>query len=162
MVGISVADIIVDLAILMATFLYTLKYTIWFIIFYYVIHYANWSFILHVLFSIFLIPVSLGNPSLTPFGSHWDSQSWFLGHLLAHRFMWPVWPLGTWVAMWCKLGNQNNPKFSLLKMLGNFLVPLVHNCKGVGLEALMNAFPRPSHSPVSFVYDAVIRECPYF
>ena len=162
MVGISVADIIVDLGILMPIFLYTLKYMIRFIIFCYVMHYANWSFTLHALFSIFFIPLSLENPSLTPFGSHWDSQSWFLGHLLAHRFMWPVWPLATWVGMWCKLANWNNPKSSLLKMLGNVLVPLVHNCKGVGLEALMNAFSCPSHSPVSFVYDAVIRELGWY
>ena len=92
MVGISLADIIVDLAILMPVFLYTLKYVIQFIICYYVMHCANLSFTLHALFSIFFIPVSLGNPSLTPFGSHWDSQSRFLS---AHRFIQPVWPLGT-------------------------------------------------------------------
>ena len=72
---------------------------------------------------------------------------------------------GPWAHSWAcyaSWANWNNPKSSLLKILGNFLVPLVHNCKGVGLEALMNAFPCPLHSPVSFVCDAVRRELGWY
>ena len=73
-----------------------------------------------------------------------------------------MWQSDRWAHGWAcdaSWANWNNPKSSLLKMLGNFLVPLVHNCKGVVLDdELMNTFPCPSHSPVSFVCDAVIRE----